>query len=562
MELKRSHLFRSSVNAWRGFLPAVLVLVLSTVSFGQMENLPVSNQLYEFLDRMGVKGILPLYSNAMIPLSRAEIAGYLQTIDARRSELSDAEIGFLRKFQRELAHELGSGTEGATSLFSDGITSDLWSDKEKYLYAYADSDVTAYVEFLGSLEYRGSSGDSYGSSHATLEQHGGRIRGTIKEKLGYFLQATNGTLWGDRAFALSDPRLRANVKFKDLNTPYFDFTEAYVRADLSWFNFEYGREYTLVGTGYSDRLLLSENAPAFDFLKLDAHYKSIRYEFLHASILSDSSLFPGLLVQEPPGSNKYMALHRLQMSLFDRLNIGASEMTVYQRFSPEFAYLNPVIFFKSVEHSLHDRDNSFLSFDLEWFIRGGAKIYGTWLIDDIDFSKMGTGWWGNEFAWQGGATAADVAGLPNLDATIEYTRIEPYVYSNRVAGNDYSHNNVGLGHHLAPNSDEWFVQLAYRPSAKLRAWATYRRERHGTNILDATGQVVRNVGGDVLQGHRGIDAETATFLDGNVVQTDRFGWRVAFEPMANFMFILEYERRSIDHAVSDNLFALRGTLEY
>ncbi len=524
------------------FAIALLTALASSIAPAQVENVPISNPVYEFLDRLGVKGILPHYSNTMIPLSRREVADDLVKASAREERLTDAERAYLAKFRQEFAHEIDPTQENATALFRDG-PADYLSNKEKYLYSFANSDVTAYVQLLGSLEYRTVDGDSYGNTHASLETIGGRVRGTVKNRLGYFLQGTNGALHGNREFALSDPRLRSNVKFNNLNSPYFDYTEAYLRADLSWFNIEFGREYNQIGTGYSDRLLLSDNAPVFDFIKLDAQYKSLRFVFLHGSLVSDSAIFPGLVQDEPAGVNKYLALHRLQVSLFDRLNAGVGEMIIYQRFSPEFGYLNPVVFYKSVEHSLRDRDNAFLSFDAELFPFDGYKLYGTWLIDDVDFSKLGTGWWGNEFGWQGGITAADVAGLADVDAVAEYTRIEPYVYSNRTSGDDYTNNNTSLGHHLAPNSDEWFLQLGWRPAPSLRAWLAYRYTRHGDNVVE-NGQVVRNVGGSALQGHRETDSETAEFLDGNRTRYDDVQLKASWEPIRSLYFtgIFEFRR--------------------
>ncbi len=524
-------------------LPLVcLIMAVSSVS-AQVENVPVSNQVYEFLDRLGVKGILPLYSNVMIPLSRKQVGDFLMSAEAKKDQLSAAEKDFLDKFKREFAREIDPVHEDDAVIFRDGFT-DILTDKQKYLYMYADSNATAYVEFLGSAEYRHVDGDTYGTTHAALETHGGRVRGTIKDKIGYFLQATDGTLYGDKTFALSDPHLRGNVKFNNLNSPYFDFTEAYLKADFGIVNLEFGREYNQIGTGYSDRLLLSDNAPAFDFLKLDAQYKSLRLVFIHGSIVADSAQFPGLVQSEPANSQKYFALHRLQFSGFNFLNFGVAEMIIYQRYSPELAYLNPVIFFKSAEHSLRDRDNAFLSFDLELFPWNGYKLYGTWLIDDIDFSKLGTGWWGNEFGWQGGLFAAGLAGMPDLDADIEYTHIEPYVYSNRTSGNDFTNDNIGLGHHLAPNSDEWFFQLGYRPAHSLRTWLTYTRTRHGDNITTSSG--IENVGGNLLQGHRDTDPTDAPFLAGNKSIRDDVQLRAAYEPVTNLMIIGAVEFRRTD----------------
>ena len=535
----------------KAFLTLIALVVISQVSKSQIENVPVSNQVYEFLNRMGVKGILPAYSNAMIPYSRREVGEMLVKIDSSFSNLSKAEMAFLTKFKREFMHELDPAKEENSALFRDGFAGENYLENEKFLYDYRDSSVSLYVEFLGSLEYRGTEtffgdlGPSSGvdtSFSAVLEQHGGRIRGTIKDRLGYFLQGTNGTVFGDKAFAMTDPALESNNKLKEPASNNFDFTEAYLRADLIWFNLEFGRERNLVGTGYSDQLMLSDNAPAFDLLKLDFHYKAVRYMFLHGSLVEDSAAFPGTLAGEPEPRNKYMAMHRLQISLWDVLNVGLSEMTIYQRTSPEWAYLNPINFYKSAEHAEGDRDNSFLNFDIEVFPMNGVKLYSTLLVDDIDFSKLGTTWWGNELGMQGGAFFAEPFGINNVDVVAEYTRIEPYVYSNRTDGLAYTNNNMNMGDRIGPNSDEWFFQVQFRPSASVRGWLAYSNVRHGENIIE-NGIVTKNVGGNPLQGHRSTDSEEAPFLDGNLVRYQVFQMRWAYEPVNNIILYLTTEFR-------------------
>lgn len=543
---------RSTILLW------LMVISMISVSVAQIENVPVNNQVYDFLNRMGVKGILPLYSNTMIPLPRKQVAELIQSVDQQREKLNKPEIQFLLKFKQEFMHEIDPLKEDVDVFFRDGSLNYFYFDKEKYLYAYSDSSVSAYVEFIGTFEHRRITGDTYGNTDASLEEHGGRIRGTIKHRVGYYLRATNGTLFGDKNFALSDTRLKGNVKFKDLDSPYFDFTEAYLRADFDWFNVQFGREYTLIGTGYSDRLLLSDNAPVLDFIKLDFQYKSVRFASIHGVLVDTSASLSRF-------ENKYFALHRVQFSLFDRLNIGVSEMIIYQRSALDFAYLNPINFYKSSEHSLRDRDNAFLNFDLEFFPIYNYKFYGTWLVDDIDFKKIGTGWWGNEFGWQCGMYISNVTGCSNLDAVVEYTRIEPYVYSNRLSGNSYSNNNIGLGHHLEPNSDEWFIQLRYYPYSKLRFWGTYAGTQHGENIL-SNGKII-NVGGDILTGHREGDSEKAAFLDGNRVHTDRLQIGTSYEPFTNFFILGVYEiRQTKKYTLSeknlDHCASLKFHIEY
>ena len=304
-------------------------------------------------------------------------------------------------------------------------------------------------------------------------------------------------------------------------------------------------EYTSIGTGYGDRLLLSGNAPAMDFFSVDARYRSFRFYFMHAAILAADRGGTGLLAAVPEHASKYLALHRFQFSLFGAMNVGASEMVVYQRLTPEYAYLIPVNFFKSAEHQLRDRDNALLSFDVEVFPWDGWKFYGMWLIDDIMISRMGTGWWGNEFGWQAGASTTNILGWDDVDGILEYQRIEPYVYSNRVAGNDFSHNNIGLGTGLPPNADEVMAELRWStsPWLRLRAQAAYRR--HGMNVM-AGDSLIRNVGGSVLQGHRGIDPETAPFLDGVRETTTRLTVAAEYEPIREMYLTgsIEWQHRA------------------
>ncbi|MBM4165802.1 MAG: capsule assembly Wzi family protein [Ignavibacteria bacterium] len=560
--MSNDKLLMTVIGHWSFVISVAIVCFTNTNLYSQVENVPVGNQVYEYLNRMNVKGILPQYSSTILPISRKEIGDMLKVIETKKEQLSSVDKKYLEKFQREFAFELGVVEQNSLLFKSD--MKEIFSDKEKYLYAFQDSSATMYLEFLGSLFYKTVSGNNNTTNFET-EQHGVRIRGTFKNRLGYFISVTNGTVFGDRNFALTEPRLRQNYKFNDLNTPYFDETEAYLRGDADFFQVEIGREYTTIGTGFSDKLLLSQNAPVFDLIRFDMEYKSLRFVSLQGRLEQDKPMFSGLTIVEDIRETKYLALHRLEFPLLEKFKIGLSEMIIYQRFSPEWAYLNPFTFYKSLEHALGDRDNAFMSFDVEYFPFSDYKLYGTMLLDDIDFPKVGNHWWGNELGWQAGIFHTNFFSCDNLDAVAEYTRIEPYVYSNRVQGNDYSHRNVGLGHHLQPNSDEIFFQLNYRASEQLRLYSSVAFERHGENYFQ--GSTYINVGGNVLEGHRSFDDSTAYFLDGNLLKTFSFQLRASYEPINNFFVIGLYEFKNENETwhskkISSNYFSFQVRLEY
>ena len=142
---------------------AVVILLLLTAggwapASAQVENVPVGNQVYDFLDRLGVRGVLPTFSTVVVPLSRREVAELLQRAAGRDSLLGDAERAYLKKFIREFAHDLGMPDDryqiiGSHESFGDAVEGSV-SDREKYLFAYTDSSASLFVEFLGSYEYR------------------------------------------------------------------------------------------------------------------------------------------------------------------------------------------------------------------------------------------------------------------------------------------------------------------------------------------------------------------------------------------------------------------------
>lgn len=331
----------------------------------QVENVSIDNQVYEFLNRMNIAGFLPQYSNSILPVSRKEVGEMLLHITKQKHLLSTIDLKYLNKFTGEFALEMKSEEHNSVLFLNEQSLSKYWNDvsssNEKYLYTYNDSSTTMFAEFISAFRYK----NNYSTEASfSTEQHGGRIRGTFQNRLGYYIATTNGTVFGNRNVALNEPRLHQNFKFNNLNTPYFDETEAYVRADAGLFQIEAGREFTNIGTGYSDKLLLSDNASMFDMVRLDAQYKSVRFFYLQGKLEHDRTEFPGLTLAEDTSETKYLAMHRIQFPLFNVVQIGMSEMIIYQRFSPEWAYLNPFTFYKSLEHALGDRDNSLMSFDI------------------------------------------------------------------------------------------------------------------------------------------------------------------------------------------------------
>ncbi|MBN1448336.1 MAG: hypothetical protein JXA28_10435 [Bacteroidetes bacterium] len=530
----------------------------------QAEHVGVDHPVYSFLNRLQVRGMIEGYSRSALPLERKQVTELLRAADAASAELSAVERELLARFHDEFVAE-ADGTQQPVVLFATSpgdAASATFSDREKFLYRWQSENRahSFFMEFLGSLEYRTLLADD-GDANVTLGQVGGRFRGTLGGVFGYDLAATNGTASGNRSLALRDPQLRRNFTFGTLDNPFFDFSEAVISGSWEWGSVALGREKRLSGTGHSNLAVLSSNAQTFDALELRLHRGDVRFSFLHGSLLSELEMLEG---GRPWYDAKYVAMHRLEADLFGALRAGVFESVIYSGREMDFAYLNPVNFYKSAEHAGGDRDNPLLGFELSSLGIPDAELYGTWLLDDVDFGRLGESWWGNKFIFQTGVTSTH---LSNTDVTVEYTRINPYVYTHRLPGNQYTQHGESLGLEIPPNSDELYASVRYWFSAALWLQLEYRHRRHGRNETDAEGNVIVNHGADIYESlDYERDSEIAPFLDGPRDDTDLLTLLLRWEPWRNIIFAGQYrwrDRRSaIDGDHTDHYLSLGMWIEY
>ena len=538
----------------RSRIPAILFLLTALcVSFpstllAQAEHVEVEHPVYPFLNRMQLRGLLPGYSRAMLPLERKQVTAMLRGLEEKTAELSGAERSLAARFADEFVAE-ADGTQDAAALFQTPLPDLIdatFSDREKFLYRWRSEDGESFfaAEFLGSLEYRTLT-DGDAASNVTLAQLGGRFRGTLGGTVGFGLRATNGTAVGTRSLALSDHELRRNFNFAGLDKDFYDFSEAYVSATWDWGSAAIGREKRMIGSGISNQMLLSTNAQPFDAVTLTAHAGAFRFLFLHGFLLSELEI---LDQGRPYYDSKYVAMHRAEADIAGAVRFGVFESVVYSQRELDFGYLIPVNFYKSAEHAGGDRDNPMLGFDLATLFLPGTQLYGSWLIDDVDFSRLGDEWWGNKFLWQGGVMNATL--LPNTDIALEYTRIDPYVYTHRLDGNQYTHNHDALGVELAPNSDELYASLRHWVGARLWLQLEWHHRRHGRNEVDAEGNILVNHGGDIyVTRDYDRDSEIAPFLAGPRDDSDILTLSARWEPWRNIVFRGVYRFRDLRSAV-------------
>jgi hypothetical protein len=541
------------------FLVLIIVLLSLTNSniYAQVEMVPPSDRIYDFLDRMETNKIIESYSSSMLPISRREIARFLVEINVKRAKLSKTDRKFLDDYLVQFEYDIMHTLKKTSSFFSDLKFSDIFRDKkQKYLLAKADSNTSFFWDAIGELKYFGASGDSLGKPHLSTGLLGTRIRGTLFGSVGFYLRISNGVrLGGTQEDAITashfDPVLASTRKFVSEGSKTFDSFEGYLRYSTSsdWLGITVGREALKYGTGFIDQLIISNNNSApFDYLKLDLSYKKIRYTFFHSSLVGNDSSGKQL-------TSKYLVFHRLEFGpLFNGvMKFSFNEMLLYSGIPINFALLNPIAFLTSADLNTEipgkNSNNSLIALDAQFYPVRKLTLQGTFLIDDINFQTLGkkdNTSNDNKFGYQAGFSWQDAFFISNLHLIYEFTRIDPFVYSHRENNNYYANWGLPIGHSLPPNSDEHAVKLTYDIGSRLSLALTYKHQRTGENETDSLGNVLINYGSNILHGENDFLMQNV-FLNGLRADRNIIIAELTWQPIRQYYLSVKYQYNAVNN---------------
>jgi hypothetical protein len=305
--------------------------------------------------------------------------------------------------------------------------------------------------------------------HLFLNTRGVSLRGRIANKIGFDAYLTDNQerdplyvqRWEKRFKSV--PGEGYYKYFKKGGYDYFDARGSVTFGVTPYIDVQFGYDKNFIGNGYRS-LFLSDFSNNALFVKLQTRIWKFNYQ----------NLFMELNATEPRGgdrllAHKYAALHHLDVAVTKWLNIGLFEGIVFARKDHfEFGYLNPVIFYRSVEQQNGSADNAVAGLDFKANVAHHFQFYGQLLLDEFKLSeiKAGKGWWANKYALQLGAKYIDAFGIRNLDLQTEITQVRPFTYSHDDSVANYTHYNQPLAHPLGANFSEWIGLARYQPAPR------------------------------------------------------------------------------------------------
>lgn len=297
------------------------------------------------------------------------------------------------------------------------------------------------------------------------------IRGKIANKIGFTAMVTENQERPPayvQQFITDRSAVPGAGYFKEFKAPggvdYFDARGYFTFNATKYIDVSFGYDKHFIGNGHRS-LFLSDFGNNNLFLKLNTRIWKFNYQNIFMELNNAYQRGGDKLL-----GKKYAAVHHLDINVTKWLNVGLFEGVVFGRENRfEFGYLNPVIFYRSIEQQNGSEDNALAGLDLKANIAKSVQLYGQLLLDEFKLKELTSdrGWWANKWGIQAGVKYIDAFTIKNLDLQVEYNRVRPFTYSHRDSVANYTHYNQPLAHPLMANFSEVIGILRYQPIPKL-----------------------------------------------------------------------------------------------
>ena len=457
------------------FLSALVVCSSFREAHSQAVYLPTSHEVYPFLKRMEARRLLGAYRDAAKPLSRLDLARNLKLLESETERMTSVERETYEYLKGEFHYEL-------SALSGDKEPSEIrW-----HLFS------TDLPRGIMKLDVNGAyAASALGERSLRHRSQGFQWYGSVYGNVGFFLNFVDHREVGSgfNPFRLYTPEPGVVLTNLDHELIEYNTAEAQVSYQTGAFQFSLEKMQNSWGAGRHGNVIFSNRTPSYPQIKMRVPVTDwMDFIYVHASLRSNlidssRSYDPGSSTLKeyfrPVERQKFMAAHQLEMTILNGFDLSLGESVVYSDRGVDLLYLIPVMFFKSGEHYNGDRDNIqwFLSTDIN-LVRN-VNLYGSLFIDDLNINNILDATKSiNEIAYTVGFQVYDLP-LKNLEATFEYSRLNPWVYHHKFPATDFSSNGFDLGHWVGQNGDDLWIDISYRPSHALVLGATYEIYRKG-----------------------------------------------------------------------------------
>ncbi len=482
----------------KSFAPLIAALFSCFTVFSQSDRIPLGNKQYNLLDRLDIKlqndSVLSL--SFVKPFNRKIVTQRVEWVDSveKAGELP-VKLSGVDRFNMHslLMNNAEWTTDGGMAFRREKPFLKYFFKTDAHLYESYSKDFSIVVDPV--LNFQAGKSSKVDQS-LFVNTRGISVRGNIIKKIGFYTYLTENQerdpLFVQQYTSAHDgiPGAGYYKTFKNNGYDYFDARGGIDFSASRFFNFRFGYDKLFLGNGYRS-LLLSNFNNNFLYLQMDVHVKKFSYKSVYAELIAP---FDSRTNRDTVRYKNYMAFHHLGFQVNRWLNLGVYENVFYNgRNGIELSYLNPVLFYRSIEMQLGSGNSkATIGVDFKANIKRTAQLYGQLVIGEFfmkELLRYNRGSWLNKQALQLGGKYIDVGGVKNLDLQVEANWVRPFMYTHSNSVTAFTHYNKELAHPLGANFKEYIALLKYQPLNRLYLTAKLFYSEQG---LDSAGQNMGN----------------------------------------------------------------------
>ena len=477
---------------------------IAQIAIAQSTNIPLNKDTYHLIDRLEILSgdLAPNHHSAVKPYTRKAVAQFTDTIKAQSLTASKKD-----HFNMEyLRNDNWEWVDSSSNVSKHSFLKFFYKNKSDFLYgADKKEGIAVHVSPVLYLNY---GGESASSEYTYINTRGIQVRGLIDKKVGFY------TFIGEnqvrfpsyvRDFVKEKGVVPNEGFWKDFGDKGYDFFTAsgYISFNATkHINLQFGHDKQFIGDGHRS-MLLSDFSPPALFLKINTQVWKVNYTNLFTQVFADAYGKASGSVSNTNFPKKYLVSHRLGVNLGKHVNLGVYEAIVFGREDSignnhfELGYLNPIIFYRSLEHQSGSLDNALVGLDAKWNFLRHFSMYGQFIFDEFKLDELtsGNGWWANKFGYQLGLKYIDAVGIKNLDLQMEYNSARPYTYTHSSIYSNYGNYRQSMAHPLGANFKESIGIMRYQPMPKINLTAKFIYATYGLDTLGS------NWGKDILKNY-------------------------------------------------------------
>ena len=447
--------------------------------------IPLNSDYYHLIDRYEIKQkkFAKSFFTSVKPYSRQAIVAFADSLLSRNISLSEADkfnLNYFKNDSWEFAQETSNNSKKV-------FLKKFYKNKSDY-YFVNEKEFDLHIK---PVVYLAGGKDNILDNQPFISTRGIELRGTVNKRVSFYTFMTDNLIRFPKYVEDEIDKQKAIPregfwKQKADAAPYDFFTaKGYINFNLTKnIHTQIGYDRNFIGNGYRS-LILSDYANSYFFLKLNTKVWRLNYINIFAQAIADNNKVNNIYPK------KYFTFHHLSINITDNFNLGLFESITFSREDSlgnngfDTTYLNPIIFYRSIEHDLGDPDNAMLGMDFKWNLFNKIQLYGQIVLDELIINEFTSrdGWWGNKQAAQLGLKYIDFGGVKNLDFQGELNIVRPYMYthSTNPQYSNYQHYNQALAHPQGANFYEFIGVFRYQPTPKLNLTAKIIYTKTGTD---------------------------------------------------------------------------------